>query len=98
MPKSRVVDTLSHLVAFPTVSDRPVTEIAAFLAQHADDAGFAVEQLPSEPGKSNVVARVGPRGQGGLLLSGHMDVVPTEGQAWTSDPFKMVERDGKYVK
>jgi len=97
MPKSRVVDTLSHLVAFPTVSDRPVTEIAAFLAQHADDAGFAVEQLPSEPGKSNVVARVGPRGQGGLLLSGHMDVVPTEGQAWTSDPFKMVERDGQLV-
>ena len=81
MAESPVVNTLARLVAYPTVSDRPVTEIAAFLAQQAEDAGFQVSQLPSEPGKSNVVARAGPRGIGGLLLSGHMDVVPTAGQA-----------------
>jgi acetylornithine deacetylase len=85
------------LVAFPTVSDRPVTEIAAHLAQNAEDAGFEVQQLPSSPGKSNVVARAGPKGRGGLLLSGHMDVVPTEGQAWSSDPFRLTQRDGQLI-
>lgn len=97
MAEPGVVDTLARLVAFPTVSDRPVTEIAAFLAQRAEDAGFEVRQLPSEPGKSNVVARVGPRGVGGILLSGHMDVVPVEGQAWQSDPFSLTEKDGQLV-
>jgi len=97
MSEPAVTDTLAQLIAFPTVSDRPVTEIAAYLAQRAEDAGFSASQLPSSPGKANVVARAGPRGEGGLVLSGHMDVVPTEGQRWTSDPFKLTERDGNLV-
>jgi acetylornithine deacetylase len=97
MSEARVVDTLARLVAYPTVSDRPVTEIAAYLAQLSQDAGFEVTQLPTGPGKSNVIARAGPRGEGGLVLSGHMDVVPTEGQDWSTDPFRLTERDGALV-
>lgn len=97
MAEPEVIETLARLVGFPTVSDRPVTEIAAHLAQRAEDAGFEVQQLPSGPGKSNVIARAGPRGNGGLMLSGHMDVVPTEGQDWHSDPFKLVEDGGRLV-
>jgi len=89
-----VVDTLRRLVACPTVSDQPVTAIATLLAERAEAAGMRVERLESSPGKCNVVASAGPSGADGLVLSGHMDVVPVEGQAWTSDPFDLTERGG----
>jgi acetylornithine deacetylase len=86
---------LKELVAFPTVSHRPVSAIAAALAQRAEDAGGRTELLASGDGKCNVIARFGPPSTDGIVLSGHMDVVPTEGQDWTSDPFKLVEREGR---
>lgn len=84
-----VVDTLATLIAFPTVSDRPVTAIAAYLSERAEAAGFSCELLETEPGKVNVIARAGPLESGGIALSGHMDVVPTDGQQWTVDPFAL---------
>lgn len=90
-----VIETLARLVAFPTVSDRPVVEMAALLAERAEAAGLRVERFETSPGKVNVVASAGPAGEDGLVLSGHMDVVPTEGQDWSSDPFTLVERDGR---
>jgi acetylornithine deacetylase len=89
-----LVSTLSTLVAFPTVSNRPTTAIAGFLAERAEGAGFRVEHFHSSEHKANVVATKGPQGTDGLVLSGHMDVVPVDGQAWSSDPFALVERDG----
>ncbi|MFX7914523.1 M20/M25/M40 family metallo-hydrolase, partial [Acinetobacter baumannii] len=47
--------------------------------------------------KANLYATVGPAGERGVVLSGHTDVVPVDGQPWTSDPFKVVERDGRLV-
>jgi len=92
-----VVEDLKTLISFPTVSSRPVTELAAFLARRLQDEGLNVTRFdsPTEDGKCNVVATIGPPGTDGLVLSGHMDVVPTEGQPWSSDPFKLTERDGK---
>jgi acetylornithine deacetylase len=48
-----------------------------------------------EPGKTNLYATIGPDIEGGIVLSGHTDVVPVDGQPWTSDPFTLTERDGK---
>lgn len=92
-----VVDDLARMVAVPSVSNRPLTELAAFVAQRSEDVGFEVERfpMPGEPGRDNLLASIGPRGSDGLVLSGHMDVVPTEGQPWTSDPFTLTERGGK---
>lgn len=92
-----VVDELGRLVAFPTVSNRPVTALAAHMAERAEALGFRVERFdsPTEAGKTNVVASIGPSGTDGLVLSGHMDVVPTEGQPWSTDPFRVTERDGR---
>ncbi len=87
--------TLERLVAWPTVSDQPVTELAAFLAERAEALGFRVERFESSAGKCNIVAAIGPEGTDGLVLSGHMDVVPVEGQAWSADPFRLTERDGR---
>lgn len=92
-----VVAALERMVGFPTVSDRPVLALAADLAQRADDLGFRVERFedPDRPGKCTVIASIGPPGTDGLVLSGHMDVVPVDGQPWSSDPFRVVERDGR---
>jgi len=91
----RVRDTLQRLIAWPTISTSSVLDCAAFLAQRAEDAGMQVTRFAAGAGKVNVVARAGPQGVGGLLLSGHMDVVPVDGQPWTSDPFQLTERDGR---
>ncbi len=90
--------TLAELVAFPTVSDRPVTGIAAYLAERAEALGMRVEKLDSAaPGKCNLVCSAGPQGTDGLVLSGHMDVVPVEGQPWTSDPFRLTRVGDRLV-
>ena len=90
-----LVDDLRTLIAFPTVSSRPVTAIAAFLAERFEALGFTIERFddPTAPGKTNVVCTIGPADSDGLVLSGHMDVVPTEGQPWTGDPFAMRQTD-----
>lgn len=89
-----MLDDLTELVAFETVSSAPVTPLSAWLSERLESLGFHVELVndPSQPGKHDVVARVGPEGTDGLVLTGHMDVVPTEGQPWTSDPFRVVRR------
>ena len=90
-----MIDLLARLVSFPTISNRPLTELAALLAQRAEDAGTRVERFETEAGKCNVIASAGPRGTDGLVLSGHMDVVPVEGQDWSTDPFKLTESGGR---
>ena len=94
-----VVDDLARLVAFPTVSSRPLTELAAWLARRCADLGFRVERFPApgEPDKCSLIASIGPPGTNGLVLSGHMDVVPVVGQPWTTDPFVLTERDGNLL-
>ena len=95
-----VVDTLARLIAFPTISDRPVTEIAAYMATRAEDRGWKVEIFEDDEmeGKANVVCSAGPlEAAGGVVISGHMDVVPVEGQPWDSDPFQLREEDGRLI-
>jgi acetylornithine deacetylase len=96
----RVVEELGRLVAYPTVSNRPLLELAAHLAQRAEDLGFSIERFvppgPMGQGKCTVIAAMGPDdAPGGLVMSGHMDVVPTDNQPWSSDPFQVVEREGR---
>ena len=71
--------------------------MAGWLADRAESAGMRVERFESSPGKVNVVASAGPRGPGGLGLSGHMDVVPVAGQAWTTDPFRLTVREDRVL-
>ena len=92
-----VVADLAELIAFPTVSSRPVTAIAAWMSERCEALGFRIERFddPEDAGKTNIVATIGPDRPGGLVLSGHMDVVPVAGQPWSSDPFVLAERDGR---
>ncbi|ATN37334.1 acetylornithine deacetylase (plasmid) [Rhizobium sp. ACO-34A] len=87
---------LEKLVAFPSVSAESNLAIATFCRDHLSDLGFSCRLVPDATGKkANLIASLGPSSGDGLVLSGHMDVVPVEGQVWTSDPFRLTQRDGR---
>ncbi len=87
---------LSDLIAFPTVSVDSNLDMISYLAARLKDCGAKVEIFHDESGKkANLFATLGPEVDGGIVLSGHSDVVPVTDQDWTSDPFVMEERDGR---
>ena len=90
-----VIDTLARLVSFETVSSKECASLAAFLAERFEAMGMRIETFTDQPGKVNLVATAGPQGTDGLILSGHMDVVPVTDQAWDSDPFTLRRGDDK---
>lgn len=93
-----VLDDLARLVAFPTISDAPIDALAAHLADRWDRLGLQVRVVPSaRPGKVDLLGTAGPPGTDGLVLSGHMDVVPVADQPWTSDPFILTTREARAV-
>ena len=90
-------DILDRLMAFDTVSSRPNRALMDYVAEVLAGAGIASVLVPDAGGgKANLWATVGPAGVGGVMLSGHTDVVPVEGQAWTKPPFALAEADGRF--
>ena len=89
-------ETLARLVAFPTVSSRSNLDLVAFVEDRLAAVGVPALRVPDATGaKASLVARIGPAVPGGVVLSAHSDVVPVEGQPWTSDPFALTARDGR---
>jgi acetylornithine deacetylase len=89
-------EMLAKLVSFNTESQRSNLELIHFCRDYLTALGVESTLVPSEDGeKANLYATVGPKVEGGVVLSGHTDVVPVEGQDWTSDPWTLTERDGK---
>lgn len=87
---------LDRLVAFKTVSRDANEELIRYIAETMGAYGAQLRVLPGkQPGKYNLFARFGPAGPDGLILSGHSDVVPVDGQDWQTDPFALTERDGR---
>lgn len=87
---------LERLVAFDTTSRNSNLALIADIANYLDRPGIHTHVLPNEDGsKANLFATIGPRDRGGVILSGHTDVVPVDGQPWSTDPFKVTERDGR---
>ncbi|WP_317057592.1 acetylornithine deacetylase [Roseovarius rhodophyticola] len=87
---------LGDLIAFPTISPDSNLDMIAYLAERLDSVGACVGIYHDETGKkANLFATLGPDMPGGVVLSGHTDVVPVSDQSWTSDPFVMDEREGR---
>ena len=87
---------LDRLMSFDTVSSKPNMALMAHVRDLLAGAGIEAVLIPDAAGtKANLFATVGPEGQGGVMLSGHTDVVPVEGQAWTRPPFALTEEDGR---
>ncbi|MFX1737415.1 acetylornithine deacetylase [Paraburkholderia sp. A1RI_3L] len=87
---------LEKLVSYATVSRDSnlalVGFVRDFLAQHGVECELFYNDART---KANLFATIGPPDRGGIALSGHTDVVPVEGQAWTVDPFRLVEKEGR---
>jgi len=91
-----VKDILARLIGFETVSSRSNMALMQYVQGVLAKAGIAAVLIPDAAGtKANLYASVGPAGPG-VMLSGHTDVVPVEGQAWSVPPFALTERDGRY--
>ncbi|MBI1172937.1 acetylornithine deacetylase [bacterium] len=92
---SQTREILSRLIAFDTVSSRPNLGLMSYVRDLLAAAGVDSVLIPDPAGgKANLYATVG-EGAGGVMLSGHTDVVPVEGQAWTRDPFALTEAEGR---
>ena len=87
---------LERLISFPTVSRDSNLALIEYVRDFLASCGVRAKLYGDDSGrKANLYAVVGPRDRGGVLLSGHTDVVPVDGQRWTSDPFSLVERGGR---
>ena len=87
---------LDKLVGFPTVSRDSNLDLVDWVEQHLTSHGITVHRHWNEDRtKAAVFAHVGPMVPGGVVLSGHTDVVPVDGQDWARDPWVVVEQDGR---
>lgn len=90
------IEMLRELVAFDTTSRNSNLALIDFVADYLADHGIAATRLHNAEGsKANLYATLGPERPGGVVLSGHTDVVPVDGQDWSDDPFRLAERDGR---
>lgn len=87
---------LARLIAFPTVSRDSNLNLIAYIQERLNEYGIESRLVHNAEGtKANLLATIGPMVEGGVVLSGHTDVVPVEDQDWHTDPFSLVEKDGK---
>ena len=96
MTAMTATERLAHLVAFDTVSDRSNRPLIDYAAGCLHAHGIETVIVPDETGtRAGLHATIGPGTAGGVMLSGHTDVVPVDGQAWSSDPFVLRESGGR---
>ena len=90
------VEILKRLIAFPTVSRDTNLPLIEWVRTYLADQGVASHLVTNPQGtKANLFASIGPAEEEGLVLSGHTDVVPVDGQSWTSDPFVLTARGSR---
>jgi len=90
------VSILRQLVSFDTTSRNSNLQLIEWVADYLRTRGARVELVFNvSRNKANLLASIGPEHEGGVVLSGHTDVVPVDGQEWSSDPFALVERSGR---
>jgi acetylornithine deacetylase len=91
------IEMLKRLVAFDTTSRNSNLDLIKYIQSYLDEHGVKSTLVPNDEGtKANLFATIGPEAEGGIVLSGHTDVVPVDGQPWTTDPWTLTEKsDGK---
>src|SRR4051812_26119328 len=95
-PQPQSIEMIRTLIAFDTTSRNSNLELIDFVRDYLDANDIASTLIPDETGKkANLYGTIGPDDRPGIALSGHTDVVPIDGQDWSSDPWALVERAGK---
>ncbi len=89
-------DMIAKLVGFATVSRDSNLALIEYVSSYLADLGVESRLVPNaDNSKANLYATIGPMVEGGVVLSGHTDVVPVVGQPWDSDPFTLTEKNGR---
>jgi len=91
---TKTLELMDRLIGFPTVSSESNRDCIDWIADYLGALGAKCEITSEVEGKANIFATLGPDVDGGIILSGHTDVVPVEGQNWSRDPFKMHRENG----
>jgi acetylornithine deacetylase len=95
-PASPTLNIVQRLIAFDTVSRNSNLDLIAFAQSMLERSGAKTRlTYDAAKTKANVFATLGPQRDGGYVLSGHTDVVPVDGQEWSSNPFSPETRDGR---
>lgn len=91
------LELMTKLISFPTVSRDTNIPLIDWVQEYLESHGIKSHRYidPDQP-KHALFAHVGPNVEGAIVLSGHTDVVPIDGQPWDTDPFTVTEKDGKY--
>ena len=88
-----VNEILAKLVSFPVLGGQSNMSILNWIKEYLESYGVQVYLVPNVKGnKASLHCRIGPPTDGGVILSGHMDVVPVEGQEWATDPFTLTDK------
>ncbi|MFC7051115.1 acetylornithine deacetylase [Hansschlegelia quercus] len=96
MASDRTIDMLARLVGFDTTSRHANLPLIEHVEAYFEDLGIAYERIGERHAdKKNLFVTIGPADRPGIVLSGHTDVVPVDGQDWSSDPFTLVKRGGR---
>lgn len=96
LTRGRAIELLARLVAYDTESSKTNLPLIETVADYCRGFGLDPVIAPSPDGtKAALMVTIGPRVDGGIVLSGHTDCVPTAGQSWSTDPFRLTERDGR---
>ena len=89
-------EVLRALIGFPTVSSDSNLALIEWVEKYLDQHNVPHWRINEQPHKASLLARIGPDTPGGIVLSGHSDVVPVKGQPWDSDPFTLTEKEEKF--
>lgn len=96
MRLEKTIRLLSDLVSFPVLGGESNLNIVEYIGKYLEENNVEYQLVKNPEGtKASMHCRIGPAVDGGLILSGHTDVVPVAGQAWDTDPFVLTEKDGK---
>jgi acetylornithine deacetylase len=96
MVKQSSIDLISKLISFDTTSRESNLDLISFIQKYLSDNGVDSTLVHNEDGnKANLYATIGDPGKSGVMLSGHTDVVPVDGQNWDTDPFEMTNNGSR---
>ena len=97
MSEQRTIEILKKLISFPSVSKNPNIDLIHYISDMISNKNCTPKIIKNHDGsKANLFAAIGPKDISGVMLSGHTDVVPIEGQEWTKPPFDCVYENGLY--
>lgn len=95
-PQSETLAILESLIAYESISSRSNLDIVAYIQSYLSHRNVRSQRIPDATGeKASILATIGPADKPGVVLSAHTDVVPVEGQNWSSPPFTATLKNGR---